>query len=125
MKLWQFGVFAYGIFYFVLACAMEAENLNHSYPIMYVLFSMIAQTLVVCGVFLFGLEASPDFARMWRWIFPLLVLEVIIGIVFDATIPADINLHSHAAEWLANALFGLWLASPAYYFNFKLARYRG
>jgi hypothetical protein len=124
MKLWQVAVFAYGILYFILACEMEAENISQSYPLVYVALSMIAQTLVVCGVFLFGLEASKDFARVWRWLFPLLVLEVVVGIVFDATLPPDMSLRTLGVEWFGNALFGLWLMAPAYYFNFRLARYR-
>jgi hypothetical protein len=72
MKLWQVAVFAYAVIYFVLAGTMEAENLSQSYPVAYVAFSMIAQTLVVGGVVLFGLEKGPEFARVWRWLFPLL-----------------------------------------------------
>lgn len=125
IKLWQIGVFAYGVLYFILACAMEAENINQSYPIAYVVPSMIAQTLVVGGIFLFGIEASPDFAKVWRWLFPLLVLELAVGVVFDATIPADYNLSTHGAAWTSNVLFALWLAVPAYYFNFRIARYQG
>ena len=124
MKLWQIGVLAYAILYFVLACAMEAENFNQSYPVIYVGLSMIAQTLVVGGVVLFGLEAGPDFAKAWRWLFPLLVAELVVGIVFDATIPPAFNLRTHGAEWIVNMLFGLWLVAPAYYFNFRVARYR-
>ena len=33
MKFWQVAVFAYAVIYFVLAGAMEAENLGQSYPI--------------------------------------------------------------------------------------------
>ena len=120
MKLWQVGLFGYAALYFILACAMEAENLNQSYPIAYVAISMIAQTLVVCGIVLFGLEAGPDIARVWRWLFPLLVLEVAVGIVFDATIPSD----PVGAQWFGNLLFSLWLIAPGYYFNFRIARYR-
>jgi hypothetical protein len=121
IKLWQVGVLAYGVLYFVLACAMEVENVNQSYPLAYVALSMIGQTLVVGGIFLFGLEASADFAKLWRWLFPLLVLELAAGIVFDATIPPDLR----GAELISSELFGLWLAAPAYYFNFRVARYRG
>ena len=118
-KLWQVGVFAYGMFYFILACAMEAENVSQSYPVTYVALSAVAQILVVCGIFLFALEANPDFAKVWRWLFPLLVLEVAVGVVFDATIPSTPD----GAAWIPNELFGLWLAAPAYYFNFRIAHY--
>ena len=118
MKLWQVGVFAYGLLYFILACAMEAENLHQSYPLVYVAFSMIAQTLVVAGIYLFAVETT-DFTRVWRWLFPLLILELAVGIVFDATIPAE----SQGSAWVPNELLGLWLAAPAYYFNFRIARY--
>ena len=123
IKLWQVAVFAYGILYFLLACAMEAENFQQSYPMVYVLLSMLAQTLVVCGVFLFALDAGAEFARVWRWLFPLLVIEVLVGVGFDATAPAEQNA-SLGFEWLENALFGLWFMAPAYYFNFRVARYR-
>jgi Na+-transporting NADH:ubiquinone oxidoreductase subunit NqrB len=125
MKPWQIVVFGYGLLYFLLACAMEAENLQQSYPLVYVVFSMIAQTLVVGGIFVFGLEAGPEFARVWRWLFPLLIVEAAVGVVFDATIPVDFNLRSNGTEWIASVLFGLWIASPAYYFNFRIARYGG
>ena len=119
MKLSQVAVIGYGVLYFVLACLMEANNWNQSYPIVYVGFSMIAQTLVVGGIVLFGLEAGSDFARIWRWLFPLLVLEIVVGIVFDATIPPD----PHGREWMLNLVFSLWITAPAYYFHFRLARY--
>jgi Na+-transporting NADH:ubiquinone oxidoreductase subunit NqrB len=121
IKLWQVGIFVYGVVYFVLACAMEAENFNQSYPVSYVLLSMIAQTLLVGGIFLFAFEASANLAKLWRWLFPLLVLEFAVGIVFDATVPTD----ALGAAWFVNLLFDLWVAVPAYYFNFRLARYRG
>ena len=119
MKFWQVAVFAYAVIYFVLAGTMEAENLGQSFPIAYIAFSMIAQTLVVGGVVLFGLEKGPEFASAWRWLFPLLVLELVVGIVFDAT------YQSNPDGLLMNELAGLWLAAPAYYFNFRIARHRG
>jgi len=121
MKLWQIGVFVYGFVYFMLACAMEADNVTQSYPIAYVGLSMVAQTLVVYGIFLFGLQAGAQYARAWRWLFPLLLLELLAGIVFDATLPPG----PLDAEWGLNLLFSLWLATPAYYFNFGIARYNG
>ena len=121
MKIWQVGVCAYGALYFVLASAMEVDNLNQSYPIVYVACSMIAEILLVSGVLLFGLEASPDYARIWRPLFPLILIQQAAGIVFDATIPPA----ALGAEWISAQLFGLWLTAPAYYFNFKVARYRG
>jgi len=125
MKLSQVGVILYGALYFFLACTMESENLGHSYPIVYVVLSMVAQTLVVCGIFLFALEASPDFARIWRWLFPLLILEAAVGIVFDATIPPEFNYRTHRMDWVLNLVFSLWISTPAYYFNYRLARYGG
>ena len=59
MKLWQIAVLIYAVIYFMLAGIMEADNLRQSYPVTYVAFSMIAQTLVVGGVVLFALEKAP------------------------------------------------------------------
>src|SRR4249919_1988361 len=41
MKLWQVGVCAYGALYFVLAGAMEVDNLSQGYPIVYIACSML------------------------------------------------------------------------------------
>src|ERR1700730_19418696 len=100
MNLWQIGVFLYGLVYFILASAMEAENAAQSYPLIYVALSMVAQTLVVCGIFLFGLKAGTEYARAWRWLFPLLLLELVAGVVFDAIVPPG----PLAAEWGLNLL---------------------
>jgi hypothetical protein len=49
------------------------------------------------------------------------MIEQVASIVLDAMVPAD----ALGAEWATNELFGLWLAMPAYYFNLRIARYRG
>jgi hypothetical protein len=125
MKLWQAGVFGYGVLYALLANAMEAENLHQGYPIIYVGFSIIAQTVVVVGIFLFGFGANPNFARRWQWLFPYLILELVWGLVLDASVPSDYNFFTHEAEWIKGLLFSLCIAAPAYYFNYRLARYKG
>src|SRR5882724_9572216 len=89
MKLSQIAILAYGTLYFVLASAMEAENINQGYPLVYVGFSMLSQILIVSGVLIFGLNAEAGFAQFWRWLFPLLLLEFAVGLWFDATIPPD------------------------------------
>ena len=119
MSLSQIAVLAYGVVYFVLASAMEADNISQSYPIIYVGLSMVAQILVVGGVFLFGLGAGGSFTRLWRWLFPLLVAELAVGLFYDATIPAA----PQGPEWFATVLLSLWFVMPAYYFNFRIAGY--
>jgi len=75
IRLSAIAALAYAAIYFVLASPMEAEYVNQSYPPIYVGFSMIAQLLTISGVVLFVLNAAVDFARLWRWIFPLLVFD--------------------------------------------------
>src|ERR1700674_3511216 len=120
MKLSQFAILTYGLLYFVLVSAMEAENINQSYPLVYVGFSMLVQILIVSGVLIFGLNAEAGFAQFWRWLFPLMVLEFTIGLWLDATIPPD----ALKPEWAFNVALSLWLMAPAYYFNFRVSRYR-
>jgi hypothetical protein len=97
---------------------MEAENVHQGYSLAYVLPSMLAQTFVVCGIFLFALNTSGDFARIWRWLFPLLIVELAAGMVIDVTYAAD------ALDIVPDELFSVWFVAPAYYFNFKVARYK-
>jgi tellurite resistance protein TehA-like permease len=120
MKAWQIATLAYAVLYFILVSAMEAENISQSYPVVYVALSMIAQVLVVLGTILFGLDADAGFARFWRWLFPLLVLEPVVGLWFDATIPTD----AFEPGWILNVGLSLWIMAPAYYLNFRIARYR-
>jgi hypothetical protein len=118
MQLWQLPVLAYAAVYFVLAGLMEVANLNQSYPLPYIAVSMIAQMLMVCGVLIFALERTAAYAKLWRWLFPILVLELAVGIVLDVFYQTD------AASLWMDELFGLWLAAPAYYFNLRVAGYR-
>jgi hypothetical protein len=113
------AILAYGAIYFLLASLMEAEYVNQSYPILYVGFSMIAQLLVVAGVVLFALDAPEGYAKLWRRIFPLLVFDFALGLYFDSTIPAGPS----GDDWLWSLAISLWFMAPAYYFNFKIARY--
>jgi hypothetical protein len=124
MTFWQVGVFSYGVLYGLLAVAMEAENVRQGYPILYMAVSIVAQTVVICGIFLFGFGARQDVARWWQWLFPYLILELVWGIVLDASVPAEFNLFTHGAEWIEGIGLGLCLAAPAYYFNYRVARYR-
>jgi hypothetical protein len=32
-----------------------------------------------------------EFAKVWRWLFPLLALELAIGVVFDAAYQCDLD----------------------------------
>ena len=114
----QLAVIAYGVIYFLLASSMEAENVQQGYPLAYVLPSMLAQTFVVCGIFLFALNTSGEFARIWKWLFPLLIAELAAGMVVDVTHAAE------ALEIIPDELFSVWFVAPAYYFNFKVARYK-
>jgi hypothetical protein len=114
----QLAVIAYGVIYFLLASSMEAENVQQGYPLAFVLPSMLAQTFVVCGIFLFALNTSNDFARVWQWLFPLLIAELAAGMVIDVTHAAD------ALGIIPDELFSVWFVAPAYYFNYKVARYR-
>src|SRR5262245_49803851 len=114
------AILTYGAIYFFLASLMEAEYVNQSYPTLYVGFSMVAKLLVVAGVILFPLDAGTNYARLWRWIFPLLIFDFVLGLYFDSTIPADL----HGDEWFWSLAISLWFMAPAYFFNFKIARYR-
>ena len=98
----------YGAIYFLLASLMEAEYVKQSYPILYVGFSMIAQLLVVAGVVLFALDAPADYARLWRWIVPLLVFDFVLGLYFDLTVPAG----PPGDEWLWSLAISLWFMAP-------------
>jgi hypothetical protein len=113
------AILAYSAIYFLLATLMEAEYANQSYPAIYIGFSMVAQLLVVAGVVLFALDAGDNFVRLWRWLFPFLVFDFGLGLYYDSTIPVE----PQGKEWLWSLALSVWFVAPAYYFNFKIARY--
>jgi hypothetical protein len=114
------AILAYSAICFLLATLMEAEYANQSYPTTYIGFSMVAQLLVVAGVVVFALDAGETFVRLWRWLFPFLVVDFAPGLYFDFTIAAN----PQRDEWLGSLVISLWFVAPAYYFNFKIASYR-
>src|SRR5262249_4960728 len=118
LLLRQLAVLLYGAIYFLLASTMEAENVQQGYPLAYILPSMLAQTFVVCGIFLFALNTTGDFSRIWQWLFPLLIIELAAGMIVDVTHAAD------ALGIIPDELFSIWFVAPAYYFNFKVAHYK-
>jgi hypothetical protein len=75
MKPSEIAILCYAVLYFVLASDMEAGNISQRYPVIYVGLSMLDQILIVAGVVLFGLKAEADFAKFWRFLFPLMILE--------------------------------------------------
>lgn len=119
IDLSRVAIIIYASIYFVLAAAIEAQNVHQGYPYFYVGPSMIAQLLVIAGIFLFALDAGAGYLSLWRWLFPLLILELGVGLYFDATIPAE----PHDAQWLSSLTLDLWFELPAYYCNFMIARY--
>jgi hypothetical protein len=119
MKPSQIAILGYAVLYFVLASDMEAGNISQRYPVIYIGLSMLDQILVVAGVVLFGLKAEADFAKFWRFLFPLMILEVTVAFWFDAIIP----LGAFEPQWWLNVAQSLWLLAPAYYFHFRVARY--
>jgi hypothetical protein len=71
----QIAIVVYAAIYFILASSMEAQNIGLGYPFVYIGTSMVAQLLVVAGIFLFALNASEHYFTLWRWIFPLLTFN--------------------------------------------------
>src|SRR6478672_13782139 len=108
MKLSQVATLAYAALYFLLVSSMEAENVSQSYPLAYIGCSMLSQILVVAGVVLFALNAEVGFARVWRWLFPLMIAEAAVGLWFDATIPPD----ALQPGWALDVALSLWLMAP-------------
>ena len=125
MNLWRLLILGYAGLYTVLALAIHADNVKAGYPAPFILCSAMAQACVTIGVIVFGFGREAVVAKLWKRLFPFLILELCIGITLDATVPRDYNPGTHGLAWMANLLFNLWLATPAYYFNFKIARYGG
>ena len=113
MKLSQVAVIGYGVLYFVLACLMEANNRNQSYPIVYVGFSMIAQTLVVGGS-----KRAPTLPKSGAGF-----SRFSFSRSRSASCSMQQFLPTRTAARMLNLVVSLWITAPAYYFNFRLARY--
>jgi hypothetical protein len=123
MDGWKQLTLAYACLYAVFVYWVYGDN-SPSYPLAYVIASCLVQTLVAGGLFAWAFGKGPRIARAWRWLFPLMVLDVIAGICADAIVPTDFNLAKDGMAWVANLLLNLWFLAPAYYLNFKIA-YRG
>ena len=123
MDGWKQLTLAYACLYAVFAYWVYGDN-SASYPMAYVIASASVQAVVTVGLFAWAFGKGPRVARVWRWLFPLMVLDLIVGIGADAVVPTDFNLAKDGMAWIANLLLNLWFLAPAYYLNFKIA-YRG
>lgn len=119
VKIWRVAAAGYGVFYFLLASLMEGHNIANLYPPLYIAWSMAMQVCVVIGVLLFALGRYLRYARLWRWLFPIMIVEVCVGIFFDATVPTEV-MPPDPGRFL-NLAIGIWLMVPAYYMNFAVA----
>jgi hypothetical protein len=108
----------------LLAVRLYRDNVHLAYPTWVTFSSAAAQTLIACGILLYVFYPQKEiFSPVWRWVFPLLILELLAGVARDAIGPNDFSFHTHGAIWLVNLAFNLILFSPAYYANFMLAQY--
>jgi hypothetical protein len=64
--------------------------------------------------------------RCWRQLcqtlavaFPVLIFDFGLGLYYDSTIPVE----PQGKDWLWSRALSFWFVAPAYYFNFKIARY--
>ena len=125
MTPWSMILLAYAALYAVFAYSLHADNVQFGYPVVFIVYSALAQSLIAAGIAIHALEKGHSVARIWRWLFPLLLPEPCIGIALDAAIPQDFSFETHGWEWVVNLLLNLWFMAPAYYFNFRVASYRG
>jgi hypothetical protein len=121
--VWKLLLLVYAGFYAIIAYGTYVDNVKIGYAAPFILYSACSQSVIAVGIVLYALQRETSVARIWRWLFPLLVLELCMGITMDATMPEDFSLPTHGLAWAANLLFNLWLVAPAYYFNFKIAHY--
>ena len=124
MDGWKVLTLVYGCLYCVLVYMMLRESLAVGYPAAYVAWAMGMQVMVVAGVFAHALDRGGSIAHIWRWLFALMIVDLVVGISVDAVVPTHFNIAKDGMAWIANLLLNLWLLAPAYYLNFRIA-YRG
>ena len=115
-------VLLYALFYVWLAHGIEQGNVSVGYSTLYVLVSTLAQVLLVIGIVLSTFDDPSPYNRIWKALFPLLVLDLVVEIAMDAVVPDSFNLETHGGVWLLYLVVSLILVAPAYYFNYRVAR---
>jgi hypothetical protein len=115
-------VLFYALFYAWLAYNMTQGNISIGYPTLYVLVSTLAQVLLAIGIVLATFDDPRPYNKIWKALFPVLVLEMAVEIAVDAVAPTDFNLETHGGVWVLSLALTLVLVAPAYYFNWTVAR---
>ena len=125
MSIWaKFLWLAYALFHLMLSIRLYRDNVDLGYPGWVVYGSAVAQLVLFVGILIFAFAPQKNLvAPYWRWIVPLLFLELIAGIVRDAVVPGDFSFRTHGVMWVINLMFTLALFAPAYYASIKLSRY--
>ncbi len=115
-------VLIYALFYVWLSYGMAQGSISVGYPVLYIVMSTLAQIIVTVGIVLSTFDDPRPYNKIWKALFPLLVIELAIEIAADAVVPTDFNLETHGSVWILNMALTLVLLAPAYYFNYQVSR---
>jgi peptidoglycan/LPS O-acetylase OafA/YrhL len=112
----------YAVLFAALYFFAAGDNVSLGYPSAFVALSATCAALNFSGVIAYAFDLRSQRIRKWaRIVFPVLVLELALGLLMDAFLPEDYNLRKYGLVWLRNAAFMLLLVSPAFYANYRLA----
>lgn len=115
---------AYLPLHLLLSLLIHQDNVDLAYPAWFIFCSDASQAVLFIGILLHVfLRRSEPVAPYWRWIFPLLILDLLAGFAMDGVVLANEGLLADGTTWLT-LMIALVLVFPAYYASFRLAAYR-
>ena len=113
------------IFYsFVFAYIMVLANIDNieiGYNILIIRWCIIFDTIVVTGNFVYAFNyTNGKIKKIWRFVFPILILHFSLMLYLDSTIPEDVQGETTLLI-IISTFFAVLTFLPTFWAHYKLA----
>ncbi len=111
------------VYSFVFACfdvSANIDNFEIGYHISIIVWCISFDTVINIGNFLYAFNYSHEvLPKIWRFVFPILILHIAVMGYLDSTVPQDVKHESTVFTIAAFVLYVFFLL-PTLWANYKL-----
>ncbi len=116
------GMFIYSIVFLLLSIIFTYNDISNNYWWYFTVWMIIIYIAINVGNFLYSINfRSRIIQKVWKVIFPLVVISLILSIIIDEKYGKNSATDDSLLVYIITATLGLAILSPALIANFQLA----
>jgi len=116
------GMFIYSIVFLLLSIIFTYNDISNNYWWYFTVWMIIIYIAINVGNFLYSINfRSRIIQKVWKVIFPLVVISLILSIIIDEKYGKNSATDDSLLVYIIAATLGLAILSPALIANFQLA----